>query len=197
MMHILTVLCRRFVFKVSPLCLSAVMSTSNKYDTCKYDKPLVTRTDAAKVAKLYFPFATVDEKSIREMDSYDDRNFYIEGVLDDKSGRKRKQFTLKVTNRKESEDTEMLVAQNDFMLHLRAGGFAVPEPVQARNGEYIVLHSVAHHKKDEELKYAVRLLTYLTGQLLVEVTQTPSLFFELGKTIGKMSIHLNVRHTDK
>lgn len=162
-------------------------------DKQTYDKPQVTCRDVAKLAKSFFPFVSVDEDSIVEMDSYDDRNFYIEGVVEEQDQKTKGSFTLKVTNRRESANTALLEAQNDFMLYLLEGGFAAPRPLQARGGGFIVLHSIAlPNCMEGDATYAIRVFTFLQGELLVKVRQNPSLLVELGKAIGRMNIHLKV-----
>ena len=130
---------------------------------------------------------------MKEMDSYDDRNFYIEGVIEEQNERKSGAFTLKVTNRDESASIPLLEAQNDFMIHLLEGGFPTPRPVRGRDGSYVVVQSIPHPDSPKyDPVYAIRLFTFLQGELLAEVKQDPCLFVEVGKTIGKMSIHLKV-----
>jgi hydroxylysine kinase len=171
-----------------------VRSLQRSYaDRRTWDKPALTCSAACKLAKAFFPFVSLKETAIKELNSYDDRNFYIEGVIEEQTKRESGAFMLKITNRQESASIALLEAQNDFMLHLLEGGFAAPRPVQARNGSYIVAYSIPHpDSPGHDPVYAIRLFTFLQGDLLAEVKQDPCLLVEVGKTIGKISIHLKV-----
>lgn len=156
-----------------------------------YDRAAVNLRDAKNLATAFFPLASLDEASIQEMSGYDDRNFYLETVLETDSPKTKRPFTLKVTNRKESKDVALLDAQNDLMLYLRSGGFPAPQPIQTRDGSLKVLHPIAHPDCSEgDPKYAIRLLTFLAGELLAKVERTDSMLRHVGEFIGKMSIHL-------
>jgi Ser/Thr protein kinase RdoA (MazF antagonist) len=158
-----------------------------------YDRAAVNLRDAKNLATAFFPLASLDEASIQEMSGYDDRNFYLETVLETDSPKTKRPFTLKVTNRKESKDVALLDAQNDLMLYLRSGGFPAPQPIQTRDGSLKVLHPIAHPDCSEgDPKYAIRLLTFLAGELLAKVERTDSMLRHVGEFIGKMSIHLKV-----
>ena len=162
-------------------------------DNKTYDRPAVNVRGAANLATTFFPLISVDEKSVQEMAGYDDRNFYLEAALETDSQKTRRLFTLKVTNRKESADVALLDAQNDFMLHLRSGCFPAPEPLPARTGSLRVLRPIAHPDCSEgDPTYAIRLLTFLPGELLAKVEKTDVMLRHVGEFIGKMSIHLKV-----
>jgi Ser/Thr protein kinase RdoA (MazF antagonist) len=104
----------------------------------------------------------------RALPSERDQNF----LLTDLTGEK---FVLKIANALESR--ELLEAQNAALDHLRERVSFCPRVVPNRHGELI----------DDESGYLVRLVTYLPGTPLAEVTpHSPELLYDLGRKLGQL-----------
>ncbi|CAG2118474.1 unnamed protein product, partial [Medioppia subpectinata] len=105
--------------------------------------------------------------NVKELNGYDDRNYHL--VTTDS-----KQFVLKITNKEESAETGLLDAVNSFMLHLYNNGFKVTVPQIDTNGKYVSFEAIPATGQEVidtalDNHYGVRLLEYVSGQLLRDV----------------------------
>jgi len=150
-------------------------------------KPAVTPALASHLlTKLY----GMKAESVKELNSYDDRNFlfavsgehenpHIDSICPDG-------YILKVTNFVDSKDTSFTDAQNEMILHMARKGMDVPEPV---------LNLANKLKSVEALETAgglvaghmVRLLKFIPGKTLYQVDPwTTQHFFQCGSLAAKM-----------
>ena len=183
--------------------------------------PPLSASEVARLVRDYFPFGSVVENSIEELDSYDDRNYYFRGqYLGDipaqptrstrgstttlSSVRSDNEFVIKILNWRESEinSTVKMLTEIKKFLYLR--GLNVPFPLISLNGSEIVtltkplLFSYKEGECDADPKcrqFHVRVLTYLPGTLLSDVTLSPSVMFKLGEYIGSLSREMKVLHS--
>ena len=175
-------------------------------------RPCVDKESAVKLARLLFGLRISEPSKVREFVSYDDRNFYLKGVLpnhpkkpDDREPNSNEgEYMLKILNHVDSENISYVNAQNEILLHLKARGFICPVPATSLTGDYTMeceLKSSAEssggkdNMKQQELPvrvYAVRLLSYVPGRLLKDVRCTDDLLFNLGRYIAQMNKALQV-----
>lgn len=174
--------------------------------------PSLSSVAVARLINNYFPFSSIDEKSIKELVSYDDRNYYFRGrytasipqypskqslhVTSDN------EFVLKMLNHRDSEtmDTvEMLTAIKKF---LYSKGLNVPFPVPSLQGseiltmkESLLLQYINNEEcvANDHHSYQIRVLTYIPGKMLHDVSHSPSLLFKLGRHLALVHTNLKVK----
>lgn len=97
-------------------------------------RPLVTREQAISLANEIFGLRVDSRraKCAKELDSYDDRNFYLYGTKDGQDG----EFLLKVYNRC-FEGRELVNAVHQIMFLLRDSGVVCPVPQKTVKGDYV------------------------------------------------------------
>ncbi len=112
---------------------------------------------------------------LSKLAGYEDTNFLLKS---DESGK----YVLKVSNEKSPEET--LHAQNHLLQFLQEHSKqskAFPAVIPGKDGAY--LYQVSHGDHD----YWVRILTYLEGNLLHQVTPSSKLYQHLGRFLGAMN----------
>ena len=137
---------------------------------------------------------------MKELVSYDDRNFYMKGTLPDhENGLQTSEiceFVLKILNHVDSENISFVNAQNEVMLHLKEQGFTCQVPLRTLNGQFAAMCCLTSHAASEgnpkARVNAVRLLSFVPGKLFKDVPCTPELLFNLGCYVAKMNKALQV-----
>ena len=166
---------------------------------------LTPRGVADLVCKL-FPFKTVEESSVTQFDSYDDRNFYFCGTLDHEAlgdgGCNSSEFVFKLSNPllASYEVTEGL---NEIMCRINRKGFNCPLPLKGRKGKEIekvseselVEAQAGEVVHGEERVFCARVVVFLPGELMdkVEIKYlTPELLYNIGNYVGRMNAAMQV-----
>ncbi|XP_045102821.1 hydroxylysine kinase-like isoform X2 [Portunus trituberculatus] len=133
--------------------------------------------------------------SIKELDSYDDRNYLIK-VEGESSNPHIKEpspdgYVLKVTNSLDSKKSKIMAAQVEMMLFLHSRGFKVSKPEKNVHGSHLIYAKISGDEVGEEGgENIVRLLTFIPGKILHQVPTTPQLFHEVGVFVGRMDNEL-------
>lgn len=173
--------------------------------------PSLSPAGVVRLVKDCFPFKLIEEASVKELVSYDDRNYYFRGNLSVELptyASKQKvhvtsnnEFVLKILNHRESKaiDTvEMLTCMKKF---LYSNGLNVPYPISSLEGSEIItlkesflLQYADHHEEpiNDEHEYRVRVLTYIPGRTFAEVDHTPLLMYKYGSYLATMHVNLKV-----
>jgi 4-aminobutyrate aminotransferase-like enzyme/Ser/Thr protein kinase RdoA (MazF antagonist) len=141
----------------------------------KFELPTFALADAERLALEYYGLHAV----ARPLPSERDQNF----LLTDDSG---KQFVMKLANAGELES--VLDMQNQAMQRLTAAGSSVllPRVCPTTRGDFMVKIENRHGAK-----HFLRLLTYVPGKLLANVSpHTPELLRSLGTTLGTITKEL-------
>ncbi|XP_067051862.1 hydroxylysine kinase-like [Acropora muricata] len=173
-------------------------------------RPIVDKDEATELASLLFGLRVSDQLQVREFDSYDDRNYYMKGTLTHRPANENTdgallqenedEFVLKILNNLDSQNLPYVNAQNEMMLYLNARGFNCPVPMQSLKGPYTLLYkSKSSEEKmgNKEVSYgehAVRLLSFVPGRLIKDVSCTTDLLFDLGTYVSKIHIALQGFH---
>ena len=118
--------CRSFVGSFIGPATNEVDVTKDE-ERRKAEKPQISESEAAEVARALFG---VDVQAIKELDSYDDRNFQLTVGI----GSEVEYYTLKVHNGVESDKPQELAAQNAMLRRLRDAGISCPVPVMGKDG---------------------------------------------------------------
>ena len=97
----------------------------------KLEKPRCSAADVVAFVRANFTLdgGDIDDSSVVELNSYDDRNYYV------KTTDGSREYTLKVHNGVESRRPTLLAAQSAMMRHLDAAGVPVPVPVKTDAGK--------------------------------------------------------------
>ena len=159
----------------------------------------------------HFPFKGLEESSIQEFVSYDDRNYYFRGERLDPEAASRDSptgaYVLKVTNRRDVP--ELVAGLSEITHHLHQKGYRCPYPIPTilgSMGNMVVMNkkqlqtyendtgSVAsmNDNGEEDGSYAVRVLVFIPGELLIKIPQDPQLLFKVGRYIGSLDRDLQV-----
>ena len=166
---------------------------------------LTPRAVANLVCKL-FPFKTVDESSVNQFDSYDDRNFYFCGNLDretlEDESCNSSEFVFKLSNPllASYEVTEGL---NEIMCRINKKGFKCPWPLKGRRGNAIekvpkselVESQAGEVVCREEQIFCARVVVFVPGELMDKVDikyLTPELLYNVGNYVGRMNAAMQV-----
>lgn len=138
--------------------------------------------------------------NVKELNSYDDRNF---NVFTDNG----EQFVLKITNSIESMNGDLIEAQNEMMLFLHSNQFQVPIPLKNINGNFIIRTHLPPlqpndtdnlNANDSVFKkiYAIRLLKFIPGTILYNVKLDRNLLINCGQYLAKINLALETFHNE-
>lgn len=137
----------------------------------------------------YFPFKHVFPESFKPLPSYDDRNVYFDGTLEDW----KEQFVLKLYNCN-VYTSHVLEGLNAVMLYLKDKGFPCCHPIASRTGSHMI-QSELPPESTAKVKYNVKVLRFLPGYVMDKLEKrymTPELFYSLGNMVGRMDLALQV-----
>lgn len=141
-------------------------------------RPEVTAQLATKLAKKHFGLEVVQ---VKELDSYDDRNFYLRT--------QEGEFVLKVTNSVETANLPLLEAENKAMLFLKNHGVNCNVPQASLSKMFVVVEEL----KENEPANAIRLFDFVHGQMVEDLgTFNDDMIYSLGQFVGKMDKILKV-----
>lgn len=146
--------------------------------------PVTEETAVALLEQLYGMRAA----SVRELNSYDDRNYHV--VCDGTPANphainvERTGYVLKVINSLDSRKTDVIEAQTELMIFLNQRNVCCSLPVKNVSGAYFSLETLKSENSME--KYAVRLLVYRPGDLLLQVKITDELLRKIGSFTARI-----------
>lgn len=174
----------------------------------KDEKPLVSAARATEIAHALYGL-DVDAASVRELDSYDDRNFYLRAThsrpnfldsadanaaeSDGADGLRTCHYVLKIHNGVESLDPAFVECQNLAMVAVRASpvaGVWCPRALPALDGSSIA-RAKSRIASGVERDHAIRCLPYRPGELFANVTICHALLQQLGVVTARMSVALS------
>ncbi|XP_014090489.1 hydroxylysine kinase [Bactrocera oleae] len=144
-------------------------------------KPKVTAENVESLVRRLYGI-TINE--IKELISYDDRNYLIQPDWNIKNpiiatpwphG-----YVLKILNELDSKKTDFIDAQNELMIYLSKEGIVCPTPVTNVNGKYF---SVEHMNGAD---YVVRLLEFVPGKMFHTVEKSNYLLYKSGEYIANI-----------
>jgi len=142
-----------------------------------------------------FPFKEIDGRVVKQLPSYEDRNYYLAGTTT-AGGESMEEFVLKISN--SLMDIEVVEGLNAVTSHLHRQGFNCPQPVPSRKGIAILKISKEQlltgdpGAREGRKEFCVRLLTFIPGETLDSVPYTPRLAYEAGRYLGSMDAALQV-----
>jgi len=171
-------------------------------------RPKIDMEAAVRIAEEFYDIV-VDKKTFKEFVGYDDKNFYFKCDPDHAEKASVSQqyhangYILKITNSVDSKNPSLLQAQNNVMDHLAAKDFACPRPIRNNQGgfqaladinQFTSIHQLLDAKEEsvvEEEYCIVRLLTFLPGKTLAQVTPwTAEMLNQAGQFVAKIDVAL-------
>ena len=174
--------------------------------------PSLDSVAVCSLLRHLYPFNNIDEESVKQLPGYEDRNFYFKGYLEIDStmgALKAKitsapdiscydEFIFKVSHITNSFD--VLQGINKVMDHIRCKGFHCSYAIVNRSGEKITLLSEnqlvrgnPNVRTGRGAQYPVRVLKYISGEILQDVQLTPKLVYGIGELAGSIDKALLVR----
>ena len=170
--------------------------------------PELESSIVAKLILAVFPFEEVEESSVKQLPSYEDRNYYLTGVIEDvtncgsRDGNREREFVMKISN--SLMDIELKKGHNDLMSHLHQQGFECPQPLSSRNGKGVEMLSKEQllagdpgTSEGEGPKFCVQALTFIPGKTMENIPFTPRLAYEAGRYVGSIDAALQVQYSCK
>ena len=105
--------------------------------------PYLSPSSIERFLKAYFPFRTVNRSSIKELVSYDDRNYYFQGETDPSFSSSKKpgnEYVLKFLNHR--FDIELVKGLIELKKYLYGRGFICPFPIPSvsSNSEIVIVN---------------------------------------------------------
>ncbi|KAG7170710.1 Hydroxylysine kinase-like, partial [Homarus americanus] len=163
-------------------------------------RPMIKPSDVPALVLKLFGLTTV---SVKELNSYDDKNFHIK-VESSKNNQNIEElspngYVLKILNSMDSKNEKIVSAQNQMMLFLHSRGFNVPKPQKNIHGTHMIIEEINfpvdefvenNEIEKQNNQYLVRLLTFIPGKILHQVLYTTDLAYECGVFIAKLDNEL-------
>lgn len=146
-----------------------------------------------QVEKLSQRLYGITASSIKELISYDDRNYLIHEDRNVKNPLITNNcphgYVMKILNAFDSKKTDFVDGQTELMIFLRKHNFHCPTPVKNVYGKYYSVESLYG------VQHIVRLLEFLPGKIFHEIKPTSHIFYQAGEYVAKLDRTLkNFRH---
>ncbi|KAK0078982.1 hypothetical protein PV325_001883 [Microctonus aethiopoides] len=147
-------------------------------------RPIV---DDEIVVKLVKKLYGLNVKNIRELNGYDDKNYWIH--CDDTNDNvyinkiSADGYVLKIINSLDSKDTKFIEGQNEMMLYLNQRDINCSVPVMNLMGSY---YSVEKIREMDNTTHIVRLLVFCRGEILCNAKLSSELLFNVGLFVAKL-----------
>lgn len=157
--------------------------------------PVLCNKRVTELVQAHYAISNVDANSIALLHGYEDRNYYLKGCP---SNGRDEEYVFKVMNRKDSQFPEFFDALSKLMFFIKDEGLTCSLPIQPTtvpNGTFIVplkKSFMLQTDVEEDCTYVGILLTYLPGQIMSEIEQSPKLLYDVGEFVGKLITSLQV-----
>lgn len=169
--------------------------------------PDICRKTVRQLLLKLYPFAKVEESTVKQLVSYEDRNFYFKGVLgtagsgtEGEDGRETtgtKEFVLKIFN--VCSKYEHVEGVNKVLKHLKSKHFQCCNPITSRKGvdvevlsENQIIRGDPDVRAGRKTLHCISVLSYISGELLCDVIMTKKLGYEVGMLVGSMDAQMQV-----
>lgn len=131
-----------------------------------------------------FPFENVDQTSVLQLVSYEDRNYYFVGTLQGQPT--TDEFVFKISNA--SACLDLIEGQNDVMNYLKERGIPCSYPLASRQRDYCIVVSSSDLQfiSDSAFSCCIRVFPFLQGNLLNSVKVTEQLLRCVGRFVGTL-----------
>ncbi|KAM6125629.1 hydroxylysine kinase isoform 2-T2 [Phoenicopterus ruber ruber] len=181
------------------------MSSGNDCQPQTLTKPALGEKEATDLVDRVFGLKV---SWIRPLPSYDDQNFHVRVSRHQGAAEGADEYVLKITNSEDSREPDLIEAQTQAMMFLKAEGFPSATPHLTKDGNIMSLESGGTGPGNK--KYMVRLLTYLPGMPVAKIATNAQIFYEIGKLAASLdkalsekfhhpsvkSLHRGINHGD-
>ena len=157
--------------------------------------PVLSNKRVSELVQGHYAVSSVDPSSIKLLNGYEDRNYYLKGCHGNSEG---EEYVFKVMNRKDSQFPEFFDALSKLMFFIKRENLTCSLPVQpitVPNGTFIVplkRSFMLQSDVEEDCTYVGMMLTYLPGQTMAKIERSPILLYDVGKFVGKLITSLQV-----
>ena len=131
-------------------------------------RPQLTRHEAEQLGRAHYQLRA----TATLLPSERDQNFLLRTDTDDK-------FVLKLSNA--TEKRQMIEMEDAAMAHLTKHGIICPQPWPTVSNKTVT--TIHHHNQH----HFMRLITFLPGEVLAKVPQTPTLLAEIGRFLAQLT----------
>ncbi|XP_003413886.1 hydroxylysine kinase [Loxodonta africana] len=144
-------------------------------------KPAFSEVQASALVESIFGLKVF---KVQPLPSYDDQNFhvYISRTKDTADG--PTEYVLKINNTESSKNPDLIEVQSHSIMFLQAAGFPTASIYHTKGDNVTSLMSVDNGS--ETKSYLVRLMTYLPGRPIAEISISPQLLYEIGRLAAKL-----------
>lgn len=143
--------------------------------TQKIARPNVSIENVKEILQSFYN-VNVDKSKIFELNAYDDRNYWINLSENGSSD-----VILKITNKEDSKNLEMINAQTNLLKYLSEKGFMCPEPIKSSKGLFFPY-------KFQDTLHVVRLFKFIPGLVLDKAPKVNKLYYDVGQGIGQLNL---------
>ena len=159
---------------------------------CSQPPSFTSNENIARLIEAFYPVTNINPQAIKYLGGYDDHNYYMKGFPT--GGNSMDEFVFKVMV---ETNPDYFDAMTKLMFHLNKEGINVPQPVAPfnNNAEFIVPLKKSHivnREVEDDMNYTGLLLTYLPGNMLPNLRQSPKLLYNIGAFVGKLNSVLQV-----
>ncbi|XP_049708816.1 hydroxylysine kinase isoform X1 [Elephas maximus indicus] len=169
-------------------------------------KPAFSEVQASALVESIFGLKVF---KVQPLPSYDDQNFhvYISRTKDTADG--PTEYVLKINNTESSKNPDLIEVQSHSIMFLQAAGFPTASIYHTKGDNVTSLMSVGISRQNslslfllrifdsihcsihldngsETKSYLVRLMTYLPGRPIAEISISPQLLYEIGRLAAKL-----------
>lgn len=149
-------------------------------------KPTISNEIVTELLQRLFH---LEADTIKEQNSYDDRNFYVTVKGNSQppfpGDHSPHGYILKIINSLDSQQERFLNAQIKMMVYLNENGINCPKPVKNVNNSYN-----SFERFGGESTYCVRLLTFIPGTLVNQVDYTAQILYQVGDLVARTDLAL-------
>ncbi|KAL0810682.1 hypothetical protein ABMA28_010012 [Loxostege sticticalis] len=163
----------------------------NLLEPGKVIKPIIDHDGVRLLVERLYGISALE---LIELNGYDDKNYKIVEDPNVKNplitNPSPHGYVLKIMNSMDSQNVDVVEAQNEIMNFLATRSVTCPKPVRNVYGH---LHSIENINGKQ---HAVRLLEYVPGELLKNVPLSAALFYQLGEFVANLDNKLqNFNHS--
>ncbi|XP_037689219.1 hydroxylysine kinase isoform X2 [Choloepus didactylus] len=168
------------------------MSSGDDQQSQALAKPTFSEVQASALVESIFGLKV---SKIQPLPSYDDQNFHVYISRTEGTTSGPTEYILKISNTEASKTPDLIELQSHIITFLRAAGFPTAAVCRTKGDNITSLVSIDN---GSEIKsYVVRLMTYLPGRPIAEISVSPQLLYEIGRLAAKLDKTLEKFHHPK
>ena len=162
--------------------------------------PLLQASELSEILETLYPLSDMDHSSVKELNSYDDRNYYFRASLEQAgaSSEELQEYVLKLSN--SYKRLEVLEGTNSVLRHTKSKNLNCPWPIPGRDGrevQFIDHSSLAANctSKTSSKKWQVLVLVFVPGQVMDSLHHSEvnaTLLYSVGNMVGRIATALAV-----